>query len=78
MPKAWRECSLCPNNSYSSEPDLVIFQTENKDGPIFVCEKHYLPEEMRVHGISKRFVRHHLPLTCLPKNWQNLAWLILV
>ena len=52
MPKAFRKCSLCPNNSYVNE-DIVIF-TVNNDR--FVCEEHYRTEDIRLHGISKRFV----------------------
>ena len=51
MVKHWRKCSLCGINSYS-EPSIVIFKTG--DNPTFVCELHYVPEQMYAHGNSKR------------------------
>ena len=67
MPKAWRKCSMCPVDSYN-RPDLVIFSTQVKyknstaSGSRFICELHYQPEDMKVHGGSKRFVWIFVPL----------------
>ena len=63
MPKAWRKCYMCPVDSYN-RPDLVIFSTQVKYSTAsvsrFVCELHYQPEDMKVHGSSKRFVLQEL------------------
>ena len=52
MPKTYKKCSLCPNNSYVN-PAVVIF-TLNNDR--FVCEEHFREEDIRPHGVSKRLV----------------------
>ena len=51
MPKSWRKCSLCEVNSMT---ELVIFNMGNKNEPCYICERHFLPEDMREHADTKR------------------------
>ena len=61
MPKHWRKCDLCDVNTYT-RPELTIFLSQLEHVKAFFCELHYKPEDIRIHGNSKRSALHWLHL----------------
>ena len=69
MPKHFRQCTFCANNSTIS-PEKVIFATTEhilsvlnvQTAPnLYICEDHFDPEDVRAHGTTKRLVEGSLP-----------------
>ena len=69
MPKAYRECSFCSNNSVKS-PQTVFFSVTNhirshldfnQPGACYICKDHFTDEDFKVHGSSKRLKTFAIP-----------------
>ena len=64
MAPHFRQCHFCSNSSTES-PNVVIFTANEKlkkvlnVSPIsvkLICEEHFLPEDVKTHGDTKRLV----------------------
>lgn len=70
MPRAFRQCSFCSNNSNLSPSTLYFTVTDhirtvlNFAPPTasFICEDHFQKEDIKVHGQSKRLRDNALPV----------------
>jgi hypothetical protein len=70
MPRAFRECSFCSNNSNLNPGVLFFTVTEHirvvlnfaPAVPSFICEHHFEQEDLKLHGTSKRLRENALPI----------------
>ena len=69
MPRQFRDCSFCSRNS-AQHPDTVFFTLTNAiklslglDESIsgFICEDHFVENDFKYHGRSKRLKQHAIP-----------------
>ena len=70
MPKSFRQCGYCANNSFKN-PDVVIFEANEtlksclnipSNQALFICETHFGEDDIRPHGTSKRLREGAFPL----------------
>ena len=80
MPKSFRQCEYCANNSYKN-PEIVIFlANENlkysmniqSDKAVYICQTHFHEDDIRVHGTSKRLIDGAIPLSLPSQSAVNL------
>ena len=62
MPKHFRSCDFCSVNS-EQDPNVVIFLINKSmrkfldvvtEDELYICEKHFKANDIRVHGSTKR------------------------
>ena len=62
MPKHFRKCNFCTNDS-TSNPTIVIFSASDnlknvlnvsQESDCFICEEHFQPSDLKPHGVTKR------------------------
>ena len=70
MPKHFRRCDFCTNNT-ATNPDIVIFCANEhiisvldvrSDTELFICEAHFNPNDVKAHGTSKRICEGSIPV----------------
>ena len=70
MPKHFRQCNFCTQNSTKS-PNLVIFKANenlkslvsfNTENEMFICEDHFNQDDLKTHGETKRLVDGAVPV----------------
>ena len=70
MPRAFRQCSFCGNNT-TLNPGVVFFTVTDHIkqvinfapvGVSFICEQHFDPQDVKLHGTSKRLRDNALPI----------------
>ena len=70
MPKHYRQCNFCTQNS-SKSPNLVIFKANenlkslvsfNTDNEMFICEDHFKEDDLKPHGETKRLLDGAVPV----------------
>ena len=75
MPKHYRECNLCNNNTIN-KPELVVFSASDEmlcalhiqpGIDFFLCEEHFSISDIKAHGNTKRLIEGALPLN-FPKR----------
>ena len=70
MPKAFRECSFCTNNSHANLGVLFFTVTDHMRTVLnfvppnvsFICEQHFNLEDLKNHGPSKRLRDFAVPI----------------
>ena len=70
MPKHFRQCTFCANNTTVS-PEKVIFATTehilsvlnvHSAHDLYICEDHFSSTDVRAHGTTKRLVEGSIPV----------------
>ena len=70
MPKHFRSCDFCSVNS-EQDPNVVIFLMNKSmrkvldvvtEDELYICEKHFKANDIRVHGSTKRLHTEALPV----------------
>ena len=70
MPKHFRQCGFCTNNTVNNV-DVVIFSANEHiicalniqtTAEVFICEEHFQTEDVRNHGNTKRLCEGSLPV----------------
>ena len=71
MPKHFRQCSFCPQNS-TTAPDIAMFLANNdlkqdmdifSESAFFICENHFKDTDLKPHGNTKRLREGAVPVT---------------
>ena len=69
MPKHWRQCSFCSKNNFNF-PHITIFGLKDatrkslrvqSTEELLICEEHFLDDDIKVHGNSKRLKEGAIP-----------------
>ena len=70
MPKQFRQCNFCTSSSVSN-PDVTIFTANDdikyalnvpRDIISYICEEHFDPSDVKIHGNSKRLCDGAVPV----------------
>ena len=79
MPKHFRQCNFCEKNNFSHS-SLVVFSVNStikkylnisKDQELFICEDHFLPDDIKNHGKTKRIKDGAVPVKLSLQDFLN-------
>ena len=70
MPKHFRQCHYCPNNSFKNDNIVIFSASENlktllnvlAETVMYICEEHFNPHDVKPHGDSKRLLDSAVPM----------------